>query len=177
MKKLTAFVLFFALLVFTNANASEDSSRHDLSSLSEQQLVDLLIDVRSELLKYYAYDNEDALLLNVCDVTVTFKGYDVEQWGTDETRTHLSLIVENKSELPITITFRDISINGWMAENADVEIVAAGKSAKTEAVIWNTQSTAYVKEYADVEDIEFVIGLTSNGVDTLYKSDPITLRF
>ena len=87
-------------------------------------------------------------------VTFTVKSivYD-EFWGTYG----LKVFLENKTEVPVTFAWNEVSVNGYMCDPFWASEVAAGKKENTTITWWVTSFEENDIDYTKIETIEFVL--------------------
>lgn len=100
-------------------------------------------------------------------ITFTVKSivYD-EFWGTYG----LKIFLENKTEVPVTFSWNEVSVNGYMCDPFWASEVAAGKKENTTITWWITSFEENDIDYTQIETIEFILNAYYINTDSWDKT-------
>lgn len=86
---------------------------------------------------------------------------------------YIDLKIVNSSGQDVTIQVRDLSVNGMMVNSVFSSKIAAGKTAIDK--IWVMQNSLDAAGIKEIESAEFKLVVIDNNMETIYKSDAITV--
>lgn len=154
MKKYLAFILAIVMCFSLCACGSDPVETPSDDVISDVEVTDSTSDETAE-------DSAATNVLNISDpiiivdneyVTFTVKSvaYD-ELWETYG----LKVFMENKTDKPVTFSWDDVSVNGYMCDPFWASEVAAGKKENTEICWYLTSFEENDIDYTQISDIEF----------------------
>ena len=146
MKKVFSIVLA-VLMLFGMMAVAEGV---DFSTLSEEELKELIDEARLEMTKYHPLVTEGTLLYEDENITITCTGpLELDEYGY----LYVPVIVENHSDKNLSIILQNVSCNGWAIYDGFLD-VPANKKAKEQAYFMDAATDAELESAEDVQDIE-----------------------
>lgn len=126
-----------------NASNSSSDVKDDSNDFSEKKDES----ASSGNSKKQAVTVEEKILVDQNDIKITLKGIDEGIFGTE-----LKLLIENNSDVGLTVQTRDASVNGFMADTSLSSDVAPGKKSSSEITISSSDlENCGINTIADIE--------------------------
>lgn len=148
MKKLIA-VLAALMFLFASFASAETIS---LENMTTKELTDLMNRTRNELFTRIKKVKSNAVLVKDEDLEIYFTGKGKKDTLFGEF--NLEIVIINKSDVDLRISFDHIVINGWEVDNyATFGPIGKGKRMKEYIPLKYTE--ADLEDYKEIEDIEF----------------------
>ena len=172
MKKIIALVLVCLLSV-----SCAFAEGIDYSSMSEDQLREVIVQARAALAEKEEPFNDQCVVFEEDGIRVTITGIrsdDRTGWY------YIDVTVVNKSENDATITFDDLYINGWQTKTGSfsVQKVGAGKNAKDQLTFYKLSEEAEITKMEDMQDLSFIIKIVDPSTyKTVTKTEEKTITF
>lgn len=141
------FAAFLAVL-FCLGSSIAFADGIDFSSMTEQELLDVIDMARLELTKYQAYATDGTVLYEDEHIKITLNG-DLEM---EYASLVMHVIIENYSDKNLIISFDHASCNGWDIYEATAS-VNAQKKARCDVSFYDAGEAADLTGPEDVEDI------------------------
>ncbi len=170
MKRIICFLIaFICLPLFASAE-------YDFSSMTDSELVELISNAQEELKNRSEGAKKEIVLYDDDGIKVYLtRNYKIRDLITKEKVIDIECIIENTSSRSVVLYVPNSSMNDWESGSApcygdssfDFE-VSPNKKAK--GVICFSLKEANVKEYSEIEKIDFLLGLYFNGRS--YISNP-----
>lgn len=114
---------------------------------------------------------EEMVLLDEADIKVTAKGFDADGLLGPE----IKLLIENNSQIGLTVQVRNVSVNGYMVETMLSSDVAAGKKANDELTFMKSDLEA--AGITTIADMEFYFHVFNTETwDTYLDSEPVVIK-
>ena len=114
---------------------------------------------------------EEAVLLDEADIKITAKGFEADGFLGPE----LKLLIENNSQIALTVQVRSSSVNGYMIETMLSADVAAGKKANDELTFMKSDLEA--AGITTIADMEFYFHVfNSETWDTYLDSESVIIK-
>ena len=156
MKKVFVLVLSLILLVSLFPVAAF-AAFADFASLSDDELMAELNQIRAELVKRAEIKEGKQVLAEVDGLTVMLKGE--PEWNKSYNGTHcitLTVTVVNSSEKAMAIRTDDCYVNGWKVRTSFNSQLEAGTKTKDIIYIYSVDEDADLESLEDLEDIKFI---------------------
>ena len=172
MKKIITLILAAILLISCTAMAE---TAIDFTTLTDEQLHELVDGARNELTKRELNMSADLVLIEQDGVTVYLTG-EYELWGSDNVYIDFEVVVVNDSDKTVSILVDSASINGWDVYGSGVSDTSAGKKQKGTLEFLLTD--ADISTYEEIEDIELTLTIyDSDEWETINDVEGITIQF
>ncbi|MDO5324459.1 MAG: hypothetical protein Q4G06_10590 [Clostridia bacterium] len=175
MKRLALLLIF--VLVFTTVFACAEV--YNFSEMDNAQLYEILESVQAELAKRKPQSSEDAdnpVLIDQEGIYMYLTG-NHEVWGYEDSwYLDLEVVVENNSDVTVSILADGSSINGWNVAGFGITDTQSGKKQKGSIELYLTD--AEISTFEEVEEIELhLLIYNSDDWETIATVEPITLHF
>ena len=179
MKRITC--LFLSLMLLVSVAIAEDI---DLKVLTDEQLRDLKIQIDAELALREANDtlnndrsNSDVVLYDQDGIKVYLtREYKLRKSLIGDDLIDFNCVLINNTSYIVNLYGTDASINDWDTNNAAFyprsgTEFKANPGKKIMGVVCLNLSNAGIKDYSEIESIEFILGIYFDGRD-YYSNKP-----
>ena len=175
MRRLALLLIF--VLSFTTVFACAEE--YNFAEMDDAQLYEILEGVQAELAKrkpQASEDEENPVLIDQDGVYMYLTG-NHEVWGYEDSwYLDLEVVVENNSDVTVSILTDGSSINGWNVASFGITDTQSGKKQKGTIELYLTD--AEISTFEEVEEIEFhLLIYNSDDWETIATVEPITLHF
>ncbi len=166
MKRFLVFILI-ALMVFLSA-CSTNGNTHQPSNI-DNSTQNPSESAKAEEPQKPVITVQETVLLDKDGIKITLKSLSDDIFGPS-----LKVLVENNSDISVTVQIRDSSINGVMVDAIFSCDVQNGKKANSEIVFMSSDlETANITTIKDIE-LKFHV-FTTDGWDTVFDSETINI--
>lgn len=172
MKKVFSILLVFALLFSSSAFAASI----DFSAMSVEELHDIIAEARNELVKKAAKSDDKVFIVDDPE------GFSIYLTGKTEIDWMgyyaLEVVVINNTNTTQSLSFDNISINGWEVSTIMSGVTDIGAGKKKKDTISLDTASADISSYTEITDVELVFHLYDSETYRTTKSyKAVTLYF
>ena len=169
------FILIFSLAFPLEAFAELT----DFSSMTEEELHELINGARNELTLRELVFDKDTVLIDQDGVKVYLTGnYKVNEfyYPDDLVSVTFEAVIINETDTTISVNFDSATVNGWDVSYNGIGDITAGHKKKDNLELYISE--ADITTYEEIEEVIFDLYVyDSDNWDTLFSPDPITVQF
>ena len=172
MKKIIALALVFLALI-----PCAFAESIDYSSMTADQLKDVIIQARAALASMEEPFTDKCVVYDANDIKITLTGV---RKNNNMNWVYFDITVVNKSAYNITIHFSDTYVNGWKVSDDHTFIsgLSSKKNAHDEIHFISIEREAEITEINQIEDFSFKIQIrNADNFDMLYETEEQTITF
>lgn len=175
MKIKKLFAVLLAAIIFVLIPAEAFAEAPDFSTLTDEELHELINGARNELKKRELNAEGGMLFFEQDGVTVYLTG-DYKVYGTDEMFIEFAATIVNDSDYDVNIQVDSVVMNGWDVYGSGASGITAHHKKKDGFSLCLTD--ADIRTFEEIEEIEFNLYLYDSAAwKRISTIDPIIINF